>query len=368
MMIMNITNAPELADLVTFLPNRTEPIHNWYWYKEGYSRALVERFLKEFKPRNVLDPFCGVGTTLLTCKQNSIESIGFDTSPIAVFVSRVKTRDYDLESLKAAAKLARSWKFVAPKKLPQDKWIVRAFSKYALQDAVFYKNNILEMEDENSRDFLLLALIDSALKASYAFKDGAYVKIRKETRPPLKILFRNKVHRMVKQLETNPVPQTCARAEIGDARKLDVADASIDAVITSPPYLNKIEYTTIYKIENSLFFSLPETSLRSYIGSDINETTDFPQMPPAAQAYFTDMAKVMKELRRVCKPGAKLAIVIGGGCFPTEVVNVDEVLVGIAESIGFKCEKVLAAREMWCTRAANEKVGRVRESVVILEA
>lgn len=90
-------------------------------------------------------------------------------------------------------------------------------------------------------------------------------------------------------------------------------------------------------------------------------------MPPIAQSYFKDMSLVMEELYRVCKDDARLAIVIGGGCFPEGVIDVDTTLANISQEIGFKIDRILVARENWCTKKRTIKVGKMRESVVILK-
>jgi SAM-dependent methyltransferase len=377
--MLKLTPAPALAKLVTFLPNRIEPIHNWYWYKEGFSRALVDWLINRFQikqDQTVLDSFCGVGTTNLACKQRERQSIGLDASPLCVFVSKVKTADYDMAALGRAVTTALKWKFKAPKELPEQKYLRKALSRYALEDITFYKNKIAEFEDELVRNFLLLALLDSATKASWTVKDGALVRIVRKTAPPVSKLFKWKIRRMLKDLRAaklKPVPTTI---ELGDARQLKLDSESIDAVITSPPYLNKIEYTKIYKLELMLFFGFPETQMRAYIGAepkaaDISTLgltlTGHERLPPIAQAYFYDLALALRELHRVCKPGANLAIVLGGGCFPHRVVDTDTATAELAQQIGFDVRKILVARETWCTRARTIKVGKMRESVILLK-
>ena len=93
-----------LKDLVTFVPNKTKPLHNWFYYKEGFAKEFIEWAVKEFALEEpILDPFCGVGTTLLTAKQLGMKSIGFDASPLAAFVSEAKTRNYNIEELEKQA-------------------------------------------------------------------------------------------------------------------------------------------------------------------------------------------------------------------------------------------------------------------------
>ncbi|OGI12142.1 hypothetical protein A3K64_02300 [Candidatus Micrarchaeota archaeon RBG_16_36_9] len=372
---MNFSEAPEFKELVTYIPNKIEPIHNWYYFKEGFSRKFVDTFIERFQLNEssiVLDSFCGSGTTLLTCKQRGIKSIGFDVSPFFVFVSKVKTRDYDLESLREGISEAMSWKFERPQKLPRERYITKVFSRYTLEDAIFYRNKILEVEDEKIRDFLLLALVDSAIKASYTMKDGAMIRINKKGKPPLKKFFKYKIKKMFKDLRNTDLKPVETTVEIGDARNLCLENNTIDAVITSPPYLNKIEYTKIYNIETSLFFDFPENEIRSHIGSRVDDisVSDIgldENLPVSAKVYFKDMHSAFSELYRVCKPNAKLAVVIGGGCYPDRAIESDRINAELAERIGFKVSDVLIARNSWCTRARTIKVGQIRESIILLE-
>jgi hypothetical protein len=365
----------ELKDLVTFIPNKREPIHNWYYFKEGFSKQLVDIFIDQFQLNEnsiVLDPFSGVGTTLLACKQRGIKSIGFEVSPFFVFVSRVKTMDYDLEKLKEAISEAIKWKFERPRYLPREKWITKVFSRYTLEDTIFYRSKIFEIEDEKIRDFLLLALIDSSIKASWTTKDGAFVRIEKKGKPPLKKFFKYKIKKMFKDLIRTNIKPVEVRVEIGDAKKLELEGGCVDTIITSPPYLNKIEYTKIYNIETSLFFDFPENEMKSYIGSRVEDTNVSElgldeNLPLSAKVYFKDMYTALSEMYRVCKSDAKLAIVIGGGCYPDRAVEADRLTAELAEKIGFEVKNILVARNSWCTRARTIKVGKIRESVIILE-
>ncbi len=372
--MIRFTSAPEFKDLVTFVPNKIEKIHNWYYFKEGYSKNLVDFFIDKFElgPQSlVLDPFSGSGTTVLSCKQRGIPAVGFECSPFFVFASRVKTTDYDLDKIKQEIAEMGTWKFERPKEIPRDKHITKVFSRYTLEDFVFFRSKVEQIEDEKVRNFFMLALVDSAIKASWTVKDGACVKIDKTGKPPLKKYFKYKVKRMYKDLkELGPLP---AQAEIrmGDARSLDMPDESVDAIITSPPYLNKIEYTKIYDIECS-FMGFPDSTLRSYVGirADDISVSDIgldENLPISAKVYFRDMFDVFSNMYRVCKHGAKAAVVIGGGCFPDRAIEADKICAELAERAGFTVNDIWVARNSWCTRAMTVKVGQVRESIILLE-
>jgi SAM-dependent methyltransferase len=368
MVEVKLSQSPELKKLVTFLPNKREPIHNWYLFKEGFSKQLVNILLDKFsldKESVVLEPFCGTGTTPLTCKQRGLKSIGFDVSPFFVFVSRVKTRDYDLKELKRHISIVSKWKFERPEKTFKEKFVRKAFSKYVLEDFVFYFNKINKIDDENIRDFLLLALIDCVMSSSYAFKDGAVVKVKKRNVPPLKKFFKYKIKKMLNDLEKTKIKPVETTIERGDARNLKLGDNSIDCVITSPPYLNKSEYTNIFKIEETLL-GIPSMK-KPYIGSGTGNFDLYPDFPHLAKSYFSDMERVLKEMYRVCKNKAKIAVVIGGGCFPDRVIECDLVLAELAERTGFELKNILVSRDSWCTRKKTIKVGKMRESIVLLE-
>jgi DNA modification methylase len=366
---MIFKECPQFRDLVTFVPNKIEPIHNWYYFKEGFSKKLVEHFIREYKiPSNsvVLDPFCGVGTTLLTCKQNGIKSVGAEICPLFAFVSKVKTQNYDLDVLEKDVKTALSWKFERPRELPNNEFVKKALSRYALEDVVFYKSKINEIDNQESRDFLTLSLIDSTTKGSWTVKDGALLRIVKEGKPPVGKLFKYKIKRMFKDLKRVNLKPVETTILLEDARNLAFDRNSIEYVITSPPYLNKIEYTKIYKLELLLFFGYPESQLRSYIGEgDVYDITS--EMPVEASNYFSDLEKVFVKLYDACKHNSKLVVVIGGGCFPNKAVESDYHFAKLAEKIGFFVNDILVARNSWCTRARTIKIGKIRESIVILE-
>ena len=90
-------------------------------------------------------------------------------------------------------------------------------------------------------------------------------------------------------------------------------------------------------------------------------------MPLVAKAYFDDMKKVLANMFKFLKPGGKAVSVVGGGCFPYDVVESDDILVEEAEKIGFKKLDKIVVREVHCMRNRTIKVGTVRESILVLE-
>lgn len=356
-----------LRDLVTFIPNKTEPIHNWFYYKEGYSRTFVEWAIKEFELQEpIVDPFCGVGTTLLTAKQNGLKAIGFDVSPLAALVSEAKTRNYDLEELE---KIMKEFKEMKPRQVGKypNKNVRRLFYEKQLDDIYFFHKKIDGIPDSKTRTFLMLALIDTTARVANVVKIGGSLRKQKKPRFDVKKLFVGKIKKMILDLKKEKMHEVEPEVFQADARLTKLEKDSVGCVITSPPYLNKIEYTSVYKLELGLFFQEQETKLRAHIEDSATGRDMGTKMPLIAKAYFDDITKVMRNMFHYLKPGGKAIIVVGGGCFPYEIIESDDILIEEAEKIGFKKLDKIVARNVHCMRNRTIKVGTVRESVLVLE-
>jgi len=362
----------ELGRLVTFIPNKHIPIHNWLTYKEGFSRdfvVLVCRQLGLEEGSWVLDPFCGVGTTQLTGKELGINTVGVDVAELPVFVSRVKTANYDVNKLREVSKGVFSEKFRRHSLSGLSRLVRRAFPRHVLEDVLFFREIVENIEDETTRGFFKLGLISAAMKSSYVFKDGGVLKIVKEKNvPPFRKFYRNRIRRMIKDVEASRMLNPTVVTIKADSRRLGfLGDETFDAVITSPPYLNKIEYTRVYSIENELFFKGSEPMLRSYIGDTVRNEECFENvggMPAVAKAYFQDLRMVLSELHRVLKKNGVGVFVIAQGVFPTGVVETERIFVEIAEEIGFETERLWLVNRRVATRDRVVKIGYADEYVV----
>ncbi|MFZ5501605.1 MAG: class I SAM-dependent methyltransferase, partial [Candidatus Micrarchaeota archaeon] len=345
---MNIVEKPELGRYMTFELSKDKPVHGWFWYKEGYAPEIVDYAIDDFsrtrdrKPETVLDPFCGVGTTLLAAKDAGIASVGVDASPLAVFASKVKTDDYsegDLESALAflakkhpARKSAADWQF--------ELFSPRAAFPRRNYEEILAIREAVEQEEGRVRNLLLLGLLSILPQASIVMKDGGVLKIDKRKRAlPAREIFRRKVKRMVRELAGRPQGHM-PHVFLGDARALDVGGEEIDLVVTSPPYLNNIDYSKIYGLELSLLEmskaraeEVRMRAIRSFIqtGNRRLETEMPPEVGddglriPIIGTYFKDMEKAIVEMHRVLKPGGCAHVIVSNSVIHETHVLVDEI-------------------------------------------
>ncbi|MCS7146155.1 MAG: DNA methyltransferase [Nitrososphaerota archaeon] len=365
----------DLWSLATFKPNRKIPVHRWFYFKEGFSRELVVMLAGELGVSEgdiVLDPFVGSGTTPLTCMELGYRGIGVDASPLAVFVSLAKTRIYSPDELRQALDSCLATRPIHQVLDGLSNTVKRAFPMKSLQELLSLMDAVETVENEDSRIFLKLALMNAAVKASYIYRDGSVLKFVKRPVPPLRPLFRKIAQAMIDDVKKIHFRSGPAIILEGDARRLEaIEDESVNVIITSPPYLNKIEYTKMYEVELELFFRKKRLDLlRSYIGliarSPPREIPSLDGLPDSAKLYFYDMSESLKEMWRVLMDGGRAAVVVAGGVYPDKVVESDVILAALAEDVGFKVEKIRVISRRVATSGRTHRIGAARESIIYL--
>lgn len=175
----------------------------------------------------------------------------------------------------------------------------------------------------------------------------------------------------------------------------------VDAVITSPPYPNEKDYTRTTRLESVLLGFIPDNQglrslkrglLRSntrgvYKGDDddlwaahipevdrlaeeiearrvaLGKTSGFERMyARVTRLYFGGMARHLAELRRVLRPGARLAYVVGDqASYLRVMIRTGQVLANIGQSLGYE----LAGIDLHRTRLATATREQLREEVVL---
>jgi len=240
--------------------NHPHPIHP---FPARMAPSIVWNRLPSAKhgPLVVLDPMAGSGTTLVAARSKGHKAIGCDTDPLAVLISRVWCADVDPERCTHAAKAvvmaARERYHDIPEAAayPSDADDeTRSFIKYwfdatARKQLTALAEAISETREPLVRDFLWCAfsrlIITKQMGASLAMDVSHSRPHKVYRRSPINAL--DKFEQAAAKVaglcpfdgsEKAPQPKVYKR----DARNLPFEDGSIDVVITSPPYLNAIDY------------------------------------------------------------------------------------------------------------------------------
>ena len=384
---------------------RERPVHRWFVFPHSFTDDIVRALVEEWnlgKSDQILDPFAGAGTTVLAAKQLGIPAIGFDLSPLAVLATQVKTAKYDAdeltsnwEKLRRRIKLcngnghAGTYADLVQKALPGKKLATFHWAKAAIED--FSAPSI-------TRAFFKLALLAQIPKFSNAVPTGGWLSWRANRRPAAALP--HELGRAVESMldDLRFAPQSAKgtwRGRAADARCLPVEDASCAAVITSPPYPNRHDYTRVFGVELMFgFLDWEETRdlryqlLHSHPEAKPNRPAVNGYMEPAfitkairevakhekrerviamLHGYFLDLYLSMKEVSRVLKPGGNAAFVVGNAQYDGIPIEVDKATALIGKQTDLKCIEIRVVRQRGNSAQQMKVHGRhpSRESVVI---
>ncbi|AFY30598.1 DNA methyltransferase [Calothrix sp. PCC 7507] len=406
---------PSLTRLiVSFQANKTRPIYRWYKYKEAFSASLIEYLLQQYKitKGKVLDPFAGSGTALFAASEAGIDADGIELLSIGQQIINAKKlldsefTPEDFDRIKNWSKL-QVWKRCEQKQdLPELRITKGAYAELTINAIEQY---LAACKRENHRvqavlNFALLCILESI---SYTRKDGQYLRWdyrsgRGQSKKPFnkgEILefdnaIANKISEIIddllpstQQIELFPIKNSQGQIHLYGGSCLEImprlANCVYDAIITSPPYCNRYDYTRTYALELALL-GISEKELINLrqemlsctvenrpkdlltINSDwktalaIADSQNLLQailkyldnqktkgalnnngIPRMVRGYFYEMACVIQECFRVLKPGALLFMVNDNVRYAGASISVDMILSDFAEQLGFVIENIL---------------------------
>jgi tRNA G10 N-methylase Trm11 len=307
----------------------------------------------------VLDPMAGSGTVLRQATLLGHRAIGFDMDPLAVLMTRVSTQNIDDQRVENLARRVTALTDALRAEETRLQWIDTDPETEAFIDFWFaepQKSELrrlahvlhqIELEGGAAEEILALNVLQIALSRLIITKDkGASLARDVSHSRPHRVISENNFQvrpmfersiKVVRSRLAGAPPQGSAKVDLGDARLLtDVAEASVDAVLTSPPYLNAIDYMRGHRL--SLVWlghrlrdlrAIRSTSIGSERSPDRDEAdTRFAEMKIAMgeisqlpkkfermiDRYVQDIWRMLGEVARVLKAGGQATFVVGNSC------------------------------------------------------
>ena len=315
----------------------------------------------------VLDPMCGSGVVIREAVSAGHAALGIDIDPLAVLMSK-------------------TWVYPQIPRSPED------LAKRIVKDSKCTQRSPGELEwvDRETREFIdywfaaqqqgelaSLASVIGTLRGPEADfakvamsriivtkNGGASLAADTAHSRPHRVRIENQYsvlegfEKSAKQLERiliGSATNAQVRIRRGDARKLPgVKPESIDAIITSPPYVNAIDYLRGHRLALVwLGYSLRELrAIRKFgVGAGsrresarvlevAREATELSTLPPVLQhtvkRFTSDMMACLRQSFRVLRQGGRAVYVVANSVMRGVDVDTTHILLSCAKDAGFE--------------------------------
>lgn len=397
------------------------PIHEWYRFILSFPPHLVRDYLEYFgitRQHCVLDPFCGTGTTLVECKKMGIPSVGLEANPVVQLAAKVKTNwSVDTQALLAHSKrvadaaserIAKEGDNLRTLSDERMKLIIKnSMSPIPLHKTLILIDTLQEFKDAQFWDYQRIALAKQIVFSYSNLHFGPEVGVSRKKRIDASVVEQwvRAIEEMAQDIERfRPLKDVRTEVYLADSRSIgdSLANNSIDAVITSPPYPNEKDYTRTTRLESVLlgiinnktelqFYKkgLLRSNTRNVYKADTDErwiaenervcklsekiearrielgkTSGFEKLyHRVVKLYFGGMARHLEELKPKLRSGAYLAYVVGDqASYFRILIRTGEILAEIAEELGYKIERI----DLFRKRLSTATKEQIREEVVVL--
>jgi len=355
--------------------------HGIHKYPAKFFPELPRWLIKRFSKPNdlILDPFAGSATTNIEALLSNRNSVAIDVDPFARYLAKVKTTPIDKNELSdIVEKILKKLVEFNPKKISQseipdfpyrDNW----FTKEMLLELSYIRKIILDTTDNlDIRDLCLISM-SSVIRAVSNADDNCTrtvvrKKLNKEIYPSLALtkFAENLILNSYRINEFTKLFKKDYHVEIpdnNDAKYITYPENHFDLAVTSPPYVNAVDYPRTHQLE-MYWLGLANGSLSKlkelYVGTEVVKAIDYKQLHRIgdleadnkiekifkfdkrrayiAYKYLYDMKLNMKEVYRTLKPGGRYVIVVGNNKIKGELFETWKYLMNISDSIGFKVE------------------------------
>lgn len=350
-------------------------VHGLHEYKGKFNPQVVRfllNYLETSKGNQILDPFCGSGTSIIEALHYGISGKGCDLNPLAVYISNAKIKalitNSDLISdirntIEARYLKARKSK-LSLEDSPRQKYLLNWFPSDNLKTIELLRLIINEEGKEHANIFLVIL---SNLLRDYSNQEPIDLRIRRRNSPfpsvELSYQFFKNCNNFILQKRNfdriSPVKDSLGSEAIcADISKTKIQDflpnnnRLFDAAITSPPYATALpyidtqrlsiiwlglnnpsdlgplessligarEFEGVEKSEWSANFLKNHSSLPSdvylyckLLSRNIGNSDGFRRqaVPTNLYRYFSLMNNMFKNVKKLLKPKSPFALIVG---------------------------------------------------------
>ena len=419
-----------------FSENKTQPLHRWVPWIAGFSAQFVqdcfETFLKDRRKKSILcalDPFAGVGTTLVQALLNGVNCIGFEINPYAALACNVKLNSpkLDLGTLEACCleyqKIAGMDRQPAVIRRPAEFQTRIPFFSPPVEEQVLAFLDFVERIPHSEIADLFRVAFGSVMVSFSNYTYEPSLGSRPGAGKPL--IEKADVHSTIARKLSEMVSDICWVKERvgslpsvgGQIYNLDflasedvLPPSSVDLMVTSPPYMNNYHYVRntrpqlfwlslvsspkeLRRLEEANFGKYWQT-VRGAEPVDLN--FDHPQLAKIlaglretrteqgpyggpgwanyVAAYFNDCDRFCRVLKLTLARRGVGVVVIGNSIIQGHEIKTDLILAHIARQHGFellgvqkiRTKRVGASITTSAVRRGDQNQATLYESAIIV--
>jgi len=381
--------------------NMKSAIHNWYKFTAGFSYKFIDLVVDDMekKPCCIYEPFAGCGTTLVAAQKKRIHSVGNESQQLMCDVINAKL-NWDVDRDVCTGYITKIIEDVTSKAVADiseeyNPLLIDLYDQETLRNLYLLRDAIRSIGDQKYELFLNLALSQTLHKAAIHPIAVPYIVRSKTLVNSGNAIgkFLATAYQMLADLDSMPHHERMADVYKADSRVKNesIEESSCDLCITSPPYLNNLDYGEVSKVHTHFFeltkdwrditekvrHHLVTGATTHYKDADFRMEefleTDFAHTSPDLMReltvlyesiktngktrkgrksfhilmmhYFEDMYNVLLEMRRVLRDGSKAYLILGDSAPYGVYVPTTQFLGEIAQSVGFEEYEIYKIRE-----------------------
>jgi DNA modification methylase len=323
----------------------------------------------------ILDPMVGSGTSVIAARRLGRYGLGFERDPLALLIARSAVASLDAQRLERlgarildramravrseAVRLSNPW----GKMPPEDRRFVDYWFPPQSQEQLFALARAIKEEACGVEKDFAWVVFSSLIIAKSAGASSALdlPRSRPHKRPdkvvvlPLEAWSRRFRAAVARLPFRNRQPTVAARILHGDARNLPLEDRTIDLVLTSPPYLNAIDYLRAHKF-SLVWMGYNLEQLRGLRGTMVGterglwtldglprglerrlaDVLDQHRERAQRRRYLSDLGKVVAEIARVLRPGGLALLAVGPTIISSKRSDAPDVLAALGQKVSLR--------------------------------
>ncbi len=367
-----------------FWTARQRQLHSLHYalsYRGSFKPELPDFFIRQLtEPGDVVaDPFGGRGTTILQANILGRHGFSNDVNPLSERMVYPKVHPVSLDQVEARLD---EIDFDAPRDMAAEEDLSMFYHRDTYRQLLNLRDYLHTHRDEADRFIEMLAISrlhghSPGFFSAYSFpqisipkENQAKINRTRGTEPDYREVKSRLIKKARTTLKDGNVHEIRAAA---DGNRLTTEDSralaswpsnSVQLVVTSPPFLNQVDYITDNWLE-LWFCNIDAKPLHEKI-----------VQTPDLEVWMQFISATLAEMHRVLRRGGWLALEVGEVRYAGSLLNLDETVIALTESPAynagqFKIERVYVQSQTFtklanCFNVKNNVLGTNTNRIVLM--